>query len=200
MLIPSSPSETSANSASPPASAISESLRRQFSERDWFPVLHHDPYLALSELALRDRAQTTRAAWGLQRMEGIALVILQPETWPQPLMDDLTSAARRCVSGATIWTVTDERIEPALSRPNDPAARATSNPAPFARSSNVPASRATDADRLPAEEMDHGKIPAENQELDRMARLSREEIDMLLQENADAATQATASHDDGGPA
>jgi hypothetical protein len=187
VLIPSSPSETPGNSAlpPPPASALSESLRRQFSERDWFPVAHHDPYLALAELALRDRAQTTRAAWGLQRMEGIALVIVQPETWPHPLLDDLMKAARRCVNDATIWTVTDEVIERAATpsaalstiRANDFAPDASPTPAPVG-SSRSAISSSPQPGSAPAD--NDGHMRTQGSDVDRMARLNRDEIDMLL--------------------
>src|SRR5256885_374028 len=32
----------------------------------WIATAYHDPYLAMAELCLRERAQASRAAWGLQ--------------------------------------------------------------------------------------------------------------------------------------
>lgn len=81
--------------------ALSEGLRSQFAARDWFAVLQHDPYLAMTELCLRERAQTARSAWGLQRMEQLALVILGMERWDQA--DGLVDAVRANLPAASVW-------------------------------------------------------------------------------------------------
>src|SRR5262245_42481345 len=74
--------------------SLAEPLRAAFAARDWFPILQHDPYLAFAELSLREQAQSSRAAWGLQRMEEIALVIVSTTVWPAEIVHDLASAVR----------------------------------------------------------------------------------------------------------
>jgi len=201
---------------SPAAGALSESLRRQFAERDWFAVVHHDPYLALAELALRDRAQTTRAAWGLQRMEGIALVVLQPDAWPGDMRRDLIAAARRCVNAATIWTARDDRIEPAeapapawsaasaygsnplLSASESTPLEALINPMQPPTTLDIAPNATSNGEDSASPARDAAaEAPAGDEQFDRTARLSRDEIDMLLCERDDDQPQ-DAAVDDGG--
>src|SRR5215510_1021765 len=77
---------------------LTEGLKKLFAARDWFAVEQQDPYLAMAELCLRERAQVARSAWGLQRMELIALVVLQPAQWPQ--LQQLVDAVHQFVPSA----------------------------------------------------------------------------------------------------
>src|SRR4029453_18060577 len=98
----------------PPSSkgfGLSEGLKKLFAARDWFAVEQHDAYLAMAELCLRERAQVARSAWGLQRMELIALVVMHPEQWPQ--LQQLVNAVHQFVPSATIWSAAqDDSISP----------------------------------------------------------------------------------------
>jgi hypothetical protein len=97
----------------PPAEAgggLTESLRSHFEQRDWFAIQQHDPFLAFVELCLRDKAQATRASWGLQRMEQLALVITHAESWNH--LDQLAAAVRKYVPVASIWIANDEGVHP----------------------------------------------------------------------------------------
>lgn len=90
---------------------MTEGLKALFAARDWFAVQQHDPYLAMAELCLRERTQAARAAWGLQRMEQIALVVLQPEHWRH--LDELIAAVRRYLPNASAWMATsDDELVP----------------------------------------------------------------------------------------
>lgn len=95
----------------PDGCGMTEGLKALFAARDWFAVQQHDPYLAMAELCLRERTQAARAAWGLQRMEQIALVVLQPERWQH--LDELIAAVRRYLPNASAWMATsDDELVP----------------------------------------------------------------------------------------
>src|SRR5688572_1641165 len=96
---------------SPESSApggVSLKLSEAMSQRDWFPIEQHDPYLAMAELCLRERAQTARAGWGLQRMEHLALVIVEPSRWPA--LDSLIEAVGKYLTLASIWLVKNDEL------------------------------------------------------------------------------------------
>ena len=176
----------------PPAGGLSTALAEEFQRRDWFAVVQHDPYLALAELALRERAQAARAAWGLQRMEGLALVAIEPSRWPGTLVRDMFSAVRRWLPpSVTVWTAIDDRIDRAPNEEPDPAT-------PI---SNAIATSAADFDALLAA-LPRGPVAAPHANgsdsestaaaaatgstagrAAKPERLSREEIDMLLHED-----------------
>lgn len=166
-----------------------ESLHAEFEKRDWFAIVQPDPYQALAELALRDRAQAARAAWGLQRMEGLALLVIEPERWPADMLGDLLATVRRCLPEATLWTASDNRIEPAAHA--TPTAPATPAPTPNSwaaliaehealqrRTSNV----ARFSDDSTSTAHNHVAVPqsVDAEAIRDAGRLSREEIDMLL--------------------
>jgi len=109
---------------------LSDGLKSLFAARDWFAIEQHDPYLAMAELCLRERAQVARAGWGLQRMEQIALVILEPERWPR--LDELVSAVNEYLPNATVWTATDSDVTP-LNSPDQADARPAAAPPPTLR-------------------------------------------------------------------
>lgn len=182
------PSHNEALSADGAISGI-DRLQPEFEKRDWFAIVHSDPYLAFAELALRERAQAARAAWGLQRMEGLALVIVESERWPRPLLDDLRCAVRRSLPAASLWTASGDRIEPAeapLPATNATEQRSTSAlglgphqpPQLHAVRGNTSASNVSEnGSAEPAPETSDGAGVRDT------GRLSREEIDMLLHDN-----------------
>src|SRR5512145_2153714 len=89
---------------------LSEPLQQEFTVRDWFAVQVHDPYLALTELFVREKAQATRSSWGLQRMEQLALVITHAHNWAH--IDWLAESVRRYVPHASVWVAGDDHVRP----------------------------------------------------------------------------------------
>lgn len=159
----------------PPTAAgggLSEGLKRLFAARDWFAVEQHDPYLAMAELCLRERAQVARSAWGLQRMELIAMVVMQPEQWPK--LQELVDAVHQFVPTATIWSASpNDTVSPlsAIARESSRTIdRSTSRQQEVIVEPSAPADAALAA--LVVEP--HKSAAAASQ------RISREEIDMLL--------------------
>lgn len=160
-----------------------ESLKAEFERRDWFAIVQNDPYQALAELALREQAQIARAAWGLQRMEGLALLVIEPGRWPGDMLAPLLDAVRRCVPQASIWTARDDRIEPVPSAesarlapapPSEPSwepSKLRLRSAHAAQGGSIVESAARDV---------FSTTPAIDVVVSNDGRLSREEIDMLL--------------------
>ena len=187
VLIPASASQAGQDRSAGPGSAqngspgLSEPLRALFAARDWFPIFQHDPYLAFAELALREQAQSARSAWGLQRMEQIALVIIAPAPWPTELIHELTLAVHRYLPSISVWRAVDNHVEPIVAPPSVPK-RETS--APQAAPVSIPSVARpvmTDGAAAPSPE---GGTPS---------RISREEIDMLLGAEGPPAHSPTTS-------
>jgi hypothetical protein len=89
-----------------------DSLQSQFAARDWYAIQFHDPYLALAELCLREKSQISRDAWGLQRLEQISLVVLEPAMWSAAGVElhELTAVVQRIIPSASLWHIVDEQI------------------------------------------------------------------------------------------
>ena len=185
------------------AQLLPERLRSEFENRDWFAIVQHDPFLAMAELALREKAQAARAAWGLQRMEGLALVIVEPTRWPDAIVRDLCAAVRRWLPAATLWSTTGDRIEPIASDAAKPLVNSKPSTAASARSSTL---RVFDLDALVAalpreQESPNGgsepafALPTKSKPAPpaEAGRLTRDEIDMLLQH--DAQDEPSPAHD-----
>jgi len=114
-----------------------------------------------------------RSAWGLQRMELIALVVMHPEEWPQ--LQQLVNAVHQFVPSATIWSAAeDDSIAPlnGVSPALDPRGE---RPVQRRPEPSTPASTPID-EVLPTlvAETKQKPMTIESQ------RISREEIDMLL--------------------
>jgi hypothetical protein len=166
------PAPAPSPSANLGATSLSPQVQTQFEQRDWFAIEHHDPYLAMAELCLRERAQAARAAWGLQRMERMALVILHPEHWPAEMLDDLIQAVRACLSDITVYAVRDDRVEPV----GQPAASGRRAPEASAAKVDGVGKVLNVADRSNAARPRAAPSLAD----DESSRLTRDEIDMLL--------------------
>lgn len=195
----------------PPAQhsrGLPQALQSQFAARDWFAIQVHDPHLALAELCLREKSQIGRAAWGLQRLERLGLVVLEPRHWQTAgvRLDDLTSTVKRFLPGVSVWHVSDgqliARYQPAL---EVVAPRPASTPGPqrngreTARPSAPPLDPVIVSDSAALEangQSSHHHAPAARLRMVEReasaaagavqdeslspARLTREEIDMLL--------------------
>jgi hypothetical protein len=151
-------------------SGISPALALVFAQRDWFPIQQHDPCLAMAELCLRERAQTARAGWGLQPMEHLALVIVEPAHWP--FLEDLVLAVHRCFKHASIWVVDGEQLR-SLDDPIETAS--ISEP-----STNDPGASIAEPTPPPPQPAPASCPPNEDSTLSQSHRISRAEIDMLL--------------------
>lgn len=188
--------------APPPSPAqgagLSEPLQALFAERDWFAVQQHDPALAFAELCLRERAQVARSAWGLQRMELLAFVVLHPEHWTQ--FDQLIAAIQKYVPAATIWTASESDIIP-LNGASQPGKHVTKSPTASSREQPRPVGPFT---KLPAESslrlvgetsssparqafIENGSSESIDQVDSHSSRITRQEIDMLLESDTPEA-------------
>lgn len=94
---------------------LDEHLKSAFTQREWFAVEHTEPHQAMAELCLREKAQTARAGWGLQRVEKSSLLIIDPFEFPAAR--DLIAAAQRYVPGASTWTYADGEFTAVGKRP-----------------------------------------------------------------------------------
>jgi hypothetical protein len=84
---------------------LDEHLKAAFTQREWFAVEHTEPHQAMAELCLREKAQTARAGWGLQRVEKSALLIIDPFEFCAAR--SLIAAAQRYLPQASVWTFAD---------------------------------------------------------------------------------------------
>ena len=96
----------------PPETADDDQLDRLLTDQDWQSVRMDDPHLAMAELCLRERAQASRAAWGLPRSEQLVLVLMIDggETGDDPESHDLVSAVRRYLPTVSVWLYRDENL------------------------------------------------------------------------------------------
>jgi hypothetical protein len=158
----------------------------EFQRRDWFAVTQCDPYLAFAELALRERAQVARAAWGLHRMEGLALLVLEPDRWDAEVLDDLHLSVRHWLSDTiSVWFAEGSAIRPADRPGAKPPFTATSHSEDAQRVVDAGRESTTSSSAISA---DHGDEPltpppSTSARTSDSHRLSREEIDMLLRES-----------------
>lgn len=173
---------------------VDQAMQAQFAARDWFPIHVHDPYIALAELCVREKSQISRSAWGLQRLEQISLVILEPAEWESASVHvrELIATVQRYVPVASVWLIQGDQIVPAhlaamhnndfitpsaLGSPNGHATAQASamhgqhmhaeHQAGPLRLSSVPARAANTRD-------------AADDDVPSSTRLTREEIEMLL--------------------
>jgi len=207
----------------PDGCGLSELLRHRFAAMDWFAIEQHDPILAMAELCLREKAQTARAAWGLQRLERIALVIAQSAYWLRQgiSLRELTSAVSRYLPTATIWEIVDDevvRIDEPMEQVGGSDARPKSASTPMPQASKVAEARTQpasahiappleplrlvgDADpndsksappATPSMNVSAKLVEPEDDVADK-ARITRQEIEMLLGDNPVSAGSEAAS-------
>jgi len=63
------------------ATSADDVVRHALEQRGWAITYLDDPTQAMVELAICERAQTARAAWGLQRAANVVLAIDQPQCY-----------------------------------------------------------------------------------------------------------------------
>lgn len=87
----------------------------------WIATAFHDPHLAFAEMCLRERAQASRAAWGLQRVEKLSMVIVDPLRWPA--VNDLVASIKRYTPTVSVWAYRDGQLQAvAAARPQQSSA------------------------------------------------------------------------------
>jgi len=126
--------------------------RPDLSQQEWEVTEFDDPALAMAELAVCERGQAARSAWGLERATRVVLAVDQPDHCPH--LAAMLGAVARYMPSVAVWDCSDGQLRPMPLPTVAPAVR-TSRTAP-ADSSAV----CEDADA---------------------ANISREELDMLLE-------------------
>lgn len=88
---------------------LTHRLKLMLGPTGWIATAFHDPHLAFAELCLRERAQASRAAWGLQRVEKLSMVIVDPTRWPA--VNDLIAAIKRYSPSVAVWSYRDGQLQ-----------------------------------------------------------------------------------------
>ena len=87
-----------------------ESVQSLLDRRGWSAHEASDALGALAELCLLERTQSLRQAWGHQTVERLALVVVEPQRWPQ--LPAMLSAAQRYVPKASLWSFVNSGLHP----------------------------------------------------------------------------------------
>ncbi|MHC4775376.1 MAG: hypothetical protein ACYTBR_08930 [Planctomycetota bacterium] len=87
-----------------------EDIQSLLDRRGWIAHEAYDALGALAELCLLERTQSLRQAWGLQTIERLALVVVEPQQWSQ--LPAMLSAARRYVPKASLWSFANSGLHP----------------------------------------------------------------------------------------
>jgi hypothetical protein len=157
------------------SSEVGEPLKSLFAARDWFAIQLSDPYQAMAELCLRERAQAARAGWGLKRLEQLALAIHQPYVWQDQVINELVDSVRQYLPSVTIWRIDHDEITPwnISDRTGNPVESAATNTfhTPVAPGKILPQESLAAPPAAP---------PAASHS-PTSSRISREEIHMLLE-------------------
>lgn len=112
------------------ASARGRRLKELLDRRGWQAHEANETLAALAELCLLDRARSSRRSWGLPDAGDLAMVVVQPPSWPQ--VEELLAAARRYVPRAALWSYDGGALHP-LSPPPPQAAQPEAAPAATGR-------------------------------------------------------------------
>ena len=179
-----------------------ERLSAIFAARDWFAIEHTNPYQAMAELCLRERAQVSRSAWGLQRVEKTALVI--EGTGNSSQVHDLVHAVTRYLPGATVWSYFDSELAPigdhthARISESEHRVSAQASPRPIPKpwiDESSPPSASPGLHAPPSSALHAAPVASRPQSPDAQesaeeptepaGRITREEIDMLLRADLD---------------
>jgi hypothetical protein len=184
-----------------------ERLTALFAARDWFAIEHTNAHLAMAELCLRERAQSARAAWGLQRVEKSALVIIEPTHGHEHA--DLIRAVHRYLPSTSVWAYADSELtpqndapatgsarretQPSIQRPITMTPPTTQSPIATAPKRPAPPPSAIESSSLELRESGHESEQRSDEPLASSSRISREEIDMLLHAEADDSSPLPAS-------
>lgn len=80
-------------------------INSAFVERGWRAHLANDPLMAMADLCLLDKAQTSRSAWGLPRAEPLRLLIVEPQQWRD--VASMVAAIGRHLPATDVWEARD---------------------------------------------------------------------------------------------
>jgi hypothetical protein len=105
-----------------------DDVQSMLDRRGWIAHEADDTLGALAELCLLERTQALRQAWGLQTVERLALVVVEPQQWPQ--LPAMVSAARRYVPKVALWSFVDGGLHPLDARDGEGETRKREADAP----------------------------------------------------------------------
>ena len=83
------------------AKCVDGRLRSQLEQRHWDALVTDLPLMAMAELCLAQRLQSSRTAWGLTSADGVALVVIEPSHWSD--LSVMLRAIKRYVPVVGAW-------------------------------------------------------------------------------------------------
>ena len=89
----------------PNAKSVDGRLRSQLEQRHWDALVTDVPLMAMAELCLAQRMQSSRTAWGLTSPDGVALVVIEPSHWSD--LSAMLGAIKRYVPVVRAWAFED---------------------------------------------------------------------------------------------
>ncbi len=89
----------------PNAKSVDGRLQSQLEQRHWDALVTDVPLMAMAELCLAQRMQSSRAAWGLTGADGVALVVIEPSHWSD--LSVMLGAIKRYVPVVGAWAFED---------------------------------------------------------------------------------------------
>lgn len=128
------------------------------SQQGWDVTAFDDPVLAMAELALCERAQAARSAWGLERVNRVVLAVEEPDACSQT--SAMLAAVARYLPDVAVWHCSNGQLQPVTLTP----------------ASSAPAGAAEHGLDLIAPTDEPPKWQCDTQE----ANITRDELDMLL--------------------
>jgi hypothetical protein len=87
---------------------LPDHVQRWLDDHAWRSLILPEPLQALAVICLLERGQAARAAWGLQRVDRIGLLVLEPERWPALPM--LLNALRCHLPAVEIYDVRQGQV------------------------------------------------------------------------------------------
>ncbi len=93
----------------PKPEQIDDKLKQLLEARNWHVRQTNAPLLAMSDLCLLERTQASRSAWGLSRSDGVALIVVDPDNWPE--LQTMLSAIHQYVPIVSIWSFENGRLQ-----------------------------------------------------------------------------------------
>lgn len=85
----------------PDAKSVDGRLQSQLEQRHWDALVTDAPLMAMAELCLAQRMQSSRTAWGLTSADGVVLVVIEPSHWSD--LSVMLGAIKRYVPVVGAW-------------------------------------------------------------------------------------------------
>ena len=89
----------------PDAKSVDGRLGSQLEQRHWDALVTDVPLMAMAELCLAQRLQSSRRAWGLTSADGVVLVVIEPSHWSD--LSVMLRAIKRYVPLVGAWAFED---------------------------------------------------------------------------------------------